>query len=729
MVKGVSTHIRSPASPAEQEASSPGVRRAGSQPSASVETAPAWGRRMPAIPGGEVGETAGPPRRPLRDLLASAARSPVAEPDPPAKPGGRTTASQLVEFLGQILQRQAKTADRGGPNPQGAMVMGTLKHWLRADGSPNKPPRAYARMPDAREAGPELARLWDALGHTNAAKGLRDEMQAGVKPQEWARQWDARALADALRLLTADPMRAWSSLATESGTGVHMLTTHLNRDGSLKRPDHLSSLAGYALHSESIRASLRSLNHAEQAAALPEPPRMLVSQFLRQGHDQTQPLIEAATLLRADPSLTMAAAARASNVPVSLLEMLVDERGGIRTRQHIAAHLSGLDASSTLRLDRWLAGLDAKMRESGPAAAGESSLKALHLGRPRLGADRVLVVDAKTIDPGSRAVHRLATIYAQNPDLVRPPRSFDADRVRQPLRWLSTLLQQQFPLGTEIQCYYEPQRRSIIVSSNVNRINAQLESFLKGGGLEPLLSEASRPEATTASTERQQRHAQKLATRMDPASDPHLDTPAEEVLAAIAERRFAVPTLTYRSADGTVELHAERRIADHLAQEALGPVDTSRLAGTMRPCGVCADEIGAGPEVHRGPVWLSKAATFGVDTEDLLARNIREGAATSVSRASDGRVTFDHDTDSDSDLEGVTARRAAVVLGKRKADDARIDEPGTSSAPSRPPSVAPPTDDVLGELTQHLHALNWPSSPKSPSWKPVWDETDTPRQP
>jgi len=263
------------------------------------------------------------------------------------------------------------------------------------------------------------------------------------------------------------------------------------------------------------------------------------------------------------------------------------------------------------------------------------------------------------------------------------------------------------------------------------RINNQLESFLKSGGLEPLLSDAGRPEAATSPAGRQERHIQKLATRMDPASDPHPDTPAEDILAAIAERRFAVPTRNYRSKGNAVELHAERRIANHLALESLAPLDTSRLAGTMRPCGVCADEIGAGPEVHRGPDWLSRAATFGVDAEDLLARNIREGVATSVSRTRDGRVTFDLDTDSDSDLDGATTRRAAGVLGKRKADDSRIDEPGSSSAsqaaagvgsPPRPQGVAPPTDDVLGELTRHLDASNWPSSPESPTWKPVWDE-------
>lgn len=822
MVKGVNTPVRSPASPAEQGASSSRVRMVESQPSASIETASALRRRMPAIPGGESGETARPPRRQLADLLASAAgtsrgsarellhgdvtqpgrgaeapvptstsgpfvtssargvvnardvyrllttehgksvselglpswaagyRNPsqwiakaldrrlsktpdypewrdrlqrlVVEqglfsgqlPDPPAKLRDKISASRLAEILGQILQRQATTADQGGPDLRGAAMTNTVRSWLRADGGPKKPLKAYACLPDAQEVGSQLAQLWASLGHTDAAKGLRDEMQAAAQ----APRWDARAVADALRLLAADPTRSWASLAIELGISTRTLTTDVNRDGSLNRPGHLPSLPGYALQIESIRASLRALNHAEQAEALPEPPRMLVNQLLNQGHEQTQPLIGAARLLRADPSMTMAAAARAMKAPMSLLEMLLDDRGEVRTRQDIARHLSGLDPGSTLRLDRWLAGLDAKVREAGSVAtAAESSLKALHLGKPRLGADRVLVVDAKTIDPGATAPRRLETIYAQNPDLIRRPRSFDADRLRQPLRWLSTLLQQQFQLGTEIQCYYEPQQRNIIVSSNVSGINDQLESFLKSGGLEPFLSDSGRPEATTAPTERQQRHMQKLATRMDPASDPHPGTPAEDILAAIAERRFAVPIRNYRSEGNAVELHAERRIADHLASESLAPLDTSRLAGTMRPCGVCADEIGAGPEVHRGPVWLSRAATVGVDTDDLLARNLREGAATSVSRTRDGRVTFDHDTDSDSDLDGATARRAAGVLGKRKADDSHIGEPGTSSAsqvaaradsPPRLQSVAPPSDDVMGELTRHLDTSNWP---------------------
>jgi len=730
---------------------------------------------MPALRGGETGETARAPRRSLSDLLAgnagprptvqvtapalacgsaaastsvssalsvatqgSTARgerglSSVQLPDPPAKlRAKKITASRLAEVLGQILQRQEDAAAGGRPEPRRGPADSTLRAWLRADGAPSKPLRAYAGLPDAQEGCARLAQLWDKIGHKEAAKSMRNEMQTAAQGPT---RWDAHGIANALQLMVANPARAWTSLAIDLHTSTKTLTTDINRDGSLRRPEYVASLPGYNSHVESIRTALRSLGHAAQADALPEPKRLLVSGLLNEGHEHAQPLIAAARLLRADGQMTTAAAARAANVPLSLLEMLLDDRGGVRTRADIAPQLSGLNPAVNLRLDRWLEDLEAKIQEAGAVAPGEALLKALHLGRRRMGPDRVLVVDAKTVDPGATMRRRLATIYAQNPELVHPPRSFDTDRMRQPLRWLSTLLEQQFEAGTEIQCYYEPQRRNVIVSSNVSRINDQLASFLKDGGLQPFLAEPHEPAA--AATQRQDRHAQKLATRMDPASDPHPDTPAEDILAAIAENRFAVPTLKYRSKGTTVELHAERRIADYLAQEELDPLDTKRLAGTMRPCGVCADEIGAGPEVHRGPFWLSKAASYGVDVEGLIARNIRDGAATSVSRNRDGRVTFDHDTDSDSDVDGTVTHRDSGVLGKRKAVAAPMDEPGPSSfrheaavgdvAPA-PQHAAPHDDNVLDELSRHLHAATWPSSPQVPSWAPASDSEDTPPQ-
>jgi len=155
----------------------------------------------------------------------------------------------------------------------------------------------------------------------------------------------------------------------------------------------------------------------------------------------------------------------------------------------------------------------------------------------------------------------------------------------------------------------------------------------------------------------------------------------------------------------------------------------------MRPCGVCVDEIGAGPEVLRGPFWLSNAATHGVDVESLIARNIRDGAATSVGRTRDGRVTFDHDTDSDSEVDGTITHRDSGALGKHKAVDAPIDEPGPSSirqdaavadvAPA-PRHAAPHDDNVLEELARHLHAASWPSSSQVPDWGPASDDGDSP---
>lgn len=74
-------------------------------------------------------------------------------------------------------------------------------------------------------------------------------------------------------------------------------------------------------------------------------------------------------------------------------------------------------------------------------------------------------------------------------------------------------------------------------------------------------------------------------------------------------------------------LHAERRLADFARQSTGQDMDIDMLAGTMRPCGTCADAIEAPLETHRGPYWMSKASTAGRDVPADIQRSAAQRSA------------------------------------------------------------------------------------------------------
>jgi predicted amidophosphoribosyltransferase len=269
-------------------------------------------------------------------------------------------------------------------------------------------------------------------------------------------------------------------------------------------------------------------------------------------------------------------------------------------------------------------------------------MKPLRIAGAGSAPDRVLVVRPNTVDPGPNVRNRLAAIYQTNQELVHAPRDYGVDRQRQPLRWLSSMLRQRFSKSVEVQCYFDASRRSIVVSSNVSTVNEDIRRFLASAEFGRLLAEPAPPHVDNK--DRLARHHAKLLRRMDPASDPHFGAASDAVLAAIAERRFQVPSRTY-----PVDLHAERRINNHMVSEFGSRVETEQLAGTMRPCSSCADELEAKPDVHRGPAWMSRASRRGFDHDENVDRQVQAGIGTSITRSRKNRLTFEHDTDSDSD--------------------------------------------------------------------------------
>lgn len=424
----------------------------------------------------------------------------------------------------------------------------------------------------------------------------------------------------------------------------------LDDKGALRSPSDVENVFGSVDRpaARRIRDLMAMLaKKLDPVPARPATQRMVANDFLDRATSALNAVVAAAQVLRAEPALSRGDAARSVGASRSVVRALLDERGGVRHPHDVESVLDGVDGAASQRLEKLVGRLAERLGEAPFAEAAATPMRRLTLHKGMFGKPRVLIVDAHTQEPGR---DKKESVYRQNPGLVREPRSFAHDRHRQPLRWLSTLLKDQFPGSFEVQCYFDAANRQIIASTNRTFLNKRIEDFVHSGKLAEMLAGPAQKLASPQ-TDRSERHFAKLSGRMNPAADPHPTGLSDAVLAAIAEGRIQVTTRDYREDGVQVTLHAERRIFDHLEHRLGQNPELSNLAGTMRPCGDCAEEIGAGPDVHRGPFFASKAAGAMTDSQDNRAGNERDGIGTSVTRARNGRLTFGHDTDSDSDAD------------------------------------------------------------------------------
>lgn len=586
-------------------------------------------------------------------------------------------AHMLVATLRVIRQRaQAKAEGRlDDPSLTQALydlVNAKKEHvlgWVAADGRLRKPPANVSRLPGYAEVRDELVQLLNELGHAETAAAMPHE---ATRAQEVGADTIARFLAR----IAVDPKAQRGATALSLGIAPTSLATHITPENRLKQLDKIADMPGYAEHFQAIGDALRTLGHADQAAALPAPPPAVVTpedhapakigatadDFLHRVGNHLHQVAAVARRLREqqEPNAAMFAVARETGVSRAWVRALLDEHGAVRDQRVIEQMLEGVDTHASARLGRLLERLrrqiegtqDAPSSSAGAASARpvvgsiavdpRASMKPLRIAGAGSAPDRVLVVRPNTVDPGPNVRNRLAAIYQTNQELVHAPRDYGVDRQRQPLRWLSSMLRQRFSKSVEVQCYFDASRRSIVVSSNVSTVNEDIRRFLASAEFGRLLAEPAPPHVDNK--DRLARHHAKLLRRMDPASDPHFGAASDAVLAAIAERRFQVPSRTY-----PVDLHAERRINNHMVSEFGSRVETEQLAGTMRPCSSCADELEAKPDVHRGPAWMSRASRRGFDHDENVDRQVQAGIGTSITRSRKNRLTFEHDTDSDSD--------------------------------------------------------------------------------
>jgi hypothetical protein len=113
-----------------------------------------------------------------------------------------------------------------------------------------------------------------------------------------------------------------------------------------------------------------------------------------------------------------------------------------------------------------------------------------------------------------------------------------------------------------------------------------------------------------------------------------------------------------------IDLHAERRIKEAYARDSGKALNSQFLAGTMRPCGICAKDLDLPPSVHRGPFWLSRAGQAFYNAHEVVEENVARSVGTYASAGTGVNPSVNYNTDSDSEAEdGVRSKGKA----KRKA--------------------------------------------------------------
>lgn len=583
-------------------------------------------------------------------------------PPPAAKQRGQMTAPLLKAALESMLAKQGEPLLGRGRTPgilsAVAQPLGidrrTLGAWITKDGTPAKPLDAFARLPDYEQVRSDLQSLFVRLGHREVAESLRAPDDSGVHKMTVA------LLVDVLRTFEQEPASSAGAIAAALGVQAPLIRKYVSLERvDLHEPELVRNMPDYAEHREALAAALVALGQEQQARALPLP-LVDAEQLLKTLRNGMPRFVDAMKAMQDNPTLLPREAAIQADVPPEALMAVMDAGGVLRERSDVHETLSRLGSHLVPGIDEELARLRAIASGKTQLAAAPREMARFELPARGSIPAKVFIVRPSTGDPGPKAKNRLEKIYANNEELVRLPRSYETERPRQMLRWLSTVLNNRFSAAREVQCYFHVGTQQIVVASNTNEANTELAKFFAEGGASELAAHAD-----ASSGAREARHAGKLRKALADAANPIAGTGGDlqaQIRAAVKAGRFHVPLASFSERGSTVSLHAERRILHYLRETHGESVDRRLLAGTMRPCGSCADELGLDDEERRGPFWLSRPAQAFVDTPRIIERNIAKAIGTYVTKTREGKVTIDYDTDSDSDVDG---RKPRAARGRR----------------------------------------------------------------
>jgi hypothetical protein len=612
------------------------------------------------------------------DMLAKQLGLMTEDLPPPAKPKMMMDAAKLKASLELLIEKQAIRGIGHGKGPNLLESVGkeagcSIWHWLKADGALRKPPGAVARLAGYAELREELQELFARMGHLQTAQSLPESGADSVGKMTTA------LLVDALTAIAKDGTVSLRRIGADLRLDAVLLATYVARDdASLRNIGIVQKLPDYGQNREALSAALKALGHGEQADGLPHA-HIDAATFLSTLRSSLDRFAVAMDAMRCDPTLSAHDAASRANVPSAAFCAVIGADGAMRERSEVHSLLTGLKPYLAPGIDDQIDRLRAVAFGEAPASAPAVRMAAVQFPKHGSIPAKVFIVRSTTKDPGPGTQNRLKNLYADNPDLVREPRSYETDRPRQVLRWLATILREAFPDSREVQCYYDAKNKEVIVSSNLTTINRGLAALLPRGGLIECIERLC--DQGVAQGSREARHLEKLLVTLQ--ADPARVWPRllGEVLAAMSKARFRVPEQNFNEYGKHVHLHAERRIKHELQRTSGEQVDRRFLAGTMRPCGTCAEDLGFDDSERRGPFWLSQPAQALVDTPRIMERNVGNSIGTYVTKTRAGKVTANYDTDSDSDIEQ-TERR--IQRSSSGSADAATAAQGLNIAPGPP---------------------------------------------
>ena len=571
-----------------------------------------------------------------------------------------TTAKAMRRALeGMLANRRAGQADL----LKGLEHEDELRTWFQPDGSPmpGRTGGSFTHLSRFARNREPLVKLLSQLGQKGLVESLPPPMTAEL-------------MAKVLKARAAHPKAGNDELMQLAGVTSHVYHDYLNLStGALHTDTRLRNLPGYDTHWTEIRDALYQLGHVEQAAQLRGPITDPAERLIYDIENEMYALQHALHAMRVEGLSRRQAARRAGLSNPAMLRTLADRQGQVRNLQFIASRLPG-DTSAAM------AGrLGTAVRRLTELADRDMAVRPLQ-GRLR----KLFVVGLSAARIGGSAQARgLRELYADNRDLVRQPRSFENERPRQTLRWLSTALKRWFPDSIEIQTYHDPVKGEIWVSSNLDEVNERLRAFLSSGELMTRLDQFDTRSNHASRMDRDRTHRQmsKLKNSLDDPSLLHNEE-AQAVLKAMAAGRFRVPPPhEHPNEDGRrVNLHAERRIRDAFIAETGEAPDSLKLTGTRRPCGICAKDLQLPPSARRGPIWLSASSRAGYDPVAVADGYAQAGIPTFVTQARDGHWTANQDTDSEaeSDLERPGGKRRAGAARSEPAAKRQATEGGAT---------------------------------------------------
>jgi hypothetical protein len=316
---------------------------------------------------------------------------------------------------------------------------GTLEGWVRSDGSLSSKRKVedLIRLPGYAENRERLRAAFEQLDQTDTARNLPESSGQIVRGE-----MTADILADVQARLAAKPKTSVRKIGSELEVSDLTLRKYVAAGrgglGKIAQDNDKSVKLGNCVERRrSIDASVRAMGQGEQADSLPRAV-VTAEEFLNTLREHRAQVADAIGRMRSDPTLPPRDAARAARVPAEAFSRAVDAGPTgpeIRNQEDVEKQLKNVQPRWQEGLHDEIDRLNALARDE-PVDDGGMGLVKI---RKRY-SGRVYIVGKDVEGRRNGTDPRLKRLYQHNQSQVRPPRSYEQDRPRQLLRWMSTVL-------------------------------------------------------------------------------------------------------------------------------------------------------------------------------------------------------------------------------------------------------------------------------------------------